>query len=158
MVFVRLPLTPFVPAVLPPFFGCVSGATEFERESYDSHSPGNVDRAFRGSAGTIVVIDVESRKILAEKSLGFPGKQLMRPGSTREPFVLMEFPDSGRLNPQQRFICPRPLRIAACGSIEAPPRTCRSSTRTTPSSLTLPRAAEVMPRWSRTPSSRNMGK
>lgn len=115
--FAALPLTLFVPAVVPPFFGCVSGASEFERESYDSHLPGNVDGAFRLIAGIIAVIDVESRKILAEKSLDFAGKQLMRPGSTRKPFVLMESLDSGRLDLQERFICPRPIRIAACGRL-----------------------------------------
>lgn len=152
--FVALPLTLFVPAVLPPFFGCVSGASEFELESYDSHLQGNVDRALSGRAGTIVVIDVESGEIPAAKNLAVARKQLMRPGSTRKPFVLMEFLDSGRLEPKQRFICPRPLRIGAWSSIADTPRTCRSS-RTTPWFFTFPRAAEAMPRSSRLPSSNN---
>lgn len=108
--FVALPLTLFVPAVLPPFFGCVSGASEFELESYDSHLPGNVDGASRGTAGIIVVVDVESGEIPAAKNLALARKQLMRPGSTRKPFVLMD-PDSGRLDPKQRLICRQPLRI-----------------------------------------------
>ena len=155
--FVALPLTLFVPAVLPPFFGCVSGASEFELESYDSHLPGNVDGAFRGTAGIIVVIDFESRKILAAKSLDFAGKQLMRPGPTRKPFALMDLPDSGKLDRKQRLICPRPLRIGAWSSIADTPRTCRSS-RATPWFFIFPRAADLMPEWSRTPSSRNIGK
>lgn len=153
--FVALPLTLFVPAVLPPFFGGVSGASEFELESYDSHLPGNVDGAFRGTVGIIVVVGVESRESLDAKNLDFAGKELMRPGSSRKPFVLMEFLGSGRLEPKQRFICPRPLRTGAWSSIADTPRTCRGSTRTTPWLFIFPRAAEAMPRSSRLPSSNN---
>ena len=142
--FAALPLTLFVLALLPPFFGCFSRASEVE---LPSHVQGDVDRAV-SAAGIVAVIDVESGKILAEKKLDFAGKQTVRPGSTRKPFVLMELLDSGKLDPKQRFICPRPLRIGACGSIAATRRTSRSSP-TTPWS---------MPQSSRSPSSRNIGK
>jgi hypothetical protein len=105
VVFVALPLTLFVLAVLLFFFGCFSRASEFERESYDSPLPGDVDRAF-SAAGTIVVMDVESGEILAAKSLGFPGKQLMRPGSTRKPFALMDLTDSGLTGPEATIHLP----------------------------------------------------
>ena len=152
--FVALPLTVFVLAVLPPFFGGVFGASEFELQSYASRVRGDVDRALSGPAGTIAVIDVASRKILAAKNPDFAGKQLIWPGSTLRPFVLMEL-RSGKLDPKQQLCCRSPLRIGACGSIVAAPRTCRRSTRWL---FSFSRVAEALPLLSCTPSSRNIGK
>lgn len=118
----------------------------------------DVDRVPSGPAGTVVVRDVESGEILATENFDFARKQLIRPGSTRKPLVLMELLDSGKLDPKRRLICRRPLRIGACGPIEGTPRTCRSSTRTMPWLIVFPMAADSMPQWSRTPSSRNIGK
>jgi cell division protein FtsI/penicillin-binding protein 2 len=70
-----------------------------------------VDRGLDGSAGIIPVVDVESAEILAAKNLEFASKQFIRPGSTLKPFVLMELLDSARLDPNERLICRRPLRI-----------------------------------------------
>ena len=70
-----------------------------------------VDRAFEGPGGAIVVMAVESGETLASRNLEFAGKQLMQPGSTLKPFVLMALLDSGKLDPKQRLICRRPLRI-----------------------------------------------
>ena len=70
------------------------------------------DRALEGSNGNVVVIGIESSEILASKNLELAGKQLIRPGSTLKPFVLMALLDSGKLDPKQRLICQRPLRIA----------------------------------------------
>jgi cell division protein FtsI/penicillin-binding protein 2 len=39
------------------------------------------------------------------------GRQLIRPGSTLKPFVLMALLDSRKLDPKRRLICKRPLRI-----------------------------------------------
>lgn len=71
-----------------------------------------VDRALDGSAGTIVVLQVESGEILASRNLEVASEQLIRPGSTLKPFVLMELLDSGKLDAKQRLICKRPLHIA----------------------------------------------
>ena len=70
-----------------------------------------VDRGLDGSAGIIPVVDVESAEILAAKNLEFASKQFIRPGSTLKPFVLMELLDSARLDPNERLIGRRPLRI-----------------------------------------------
>ena len=80
-------------------------------KSQDAQLQRAVDRALDRPAGAVVVIEVESGEILASKNLEFAGKQLIRPGSTLKPFVLMELMDSGRLDPRQRLICKRPLRI-----------------------------------------------
>jgi penicillin-binding protein 2 len=70
-----------------------------------------VDHALDGPAGAIVVVEVGSGEMLASKNLEFAAKQLILPGSTLKPFVLMELLDSGKLDPKQRLICKRPLRI-----------------------------------------------
>ena len=70
-----------------------------------------VDHALNAPAGVIVVIQVESGEILASKNLEFAGTQLISPGSTLKPFILMELLGSGKLNPKQRLICKRPLRV-----------------------------------------------
>ncbi len=80
-------------------------------KTQDLRLQGAVERVLDGHAGTVVVIDVESGEILAAKNLELAGRQLIRPGSTLKPFVLMELLDSGKLDPKQRLICRRPLRI-----------------------------------------------
>lgn len=70
-----------------------------------------VDRAIDGPAGAIVVVEVESGEILAARNLEFAGKQLIRPGSSLKPFVLMQLLDSSKLDPRQRWLCKRPLAI-----------------------------------------------
>ncbi len=81
--------------------------------SFDPRLQHAVDHALGGHSGAIVIIDVASNEILASKNLEFAGKQLIRPGSTLKPFVLMELLDSGKLDPKERLICRRPLRIGS---------------------------------------------
>jgi len=50
----------------------------------------SVDRALENSAGTIVVSEVESGKVLAQKNMSLAAKQLVRPGSTLKPLVLRD--------------------------------------------------------------------
>ena len=81
-------------------------------KSHDLRLQGAVNRGLDRHAGTVVVIDIESQEILAAHNLEFAGKQLLRPGSTLKPFVVMELLDSDKPDPKQRLICRRPLRIA----------------------------------------------
>lgn len=156
--FAALPLTLFALAVLPPLFGCSSRTSEFELQPYDSLLQGNVDRALSGPAGTIAVTDVESAAILAAKNQCFAGKQLIRPGSAREPFVLMELPDSGKLDPRRRLICPRPLRIGGMRLDCSHTADVSQFDANDAMVAYFPRAAEGMPGSSRTPSPRKIGK
>ena len=120
MILKRTSLSPVSGLLLTPLFlaartlscGHFSRASEFELRSYDSRLQGAVDRVLGGSAEAIVVVDVESGEILAAKNLEVAGTQLIRPGSTLKPFVVMELLDSGKLDPKQRLICGRPLGIA----------------------------------------------
>ena len=73
------------------------------------------DRAMAGREGALVVIDVPSGAILAAHNLAAAEKNLARPGSTLKPFVLDALLESGKLDPNQRILCRRKLRI---GSVE----------------------------------------
>jgi cell division protein FtsI/penicillin-binding protein 2 len=70
-----------------------------------------VDSAISGRDGAIVVVSVTSQKVLASHNLAMAAAQLVRPGSTLKPFVLLELLESGKLDPTQRFLCRRPLYI-----------------------------------------------
>lgn len=70
-----------------------------------------VDRASESQAGAIVVADVESGEIIASHGLELAARGLARPGSTLKPFVLMALLESGKLDPSQKLLCQRVLRI-----------------------------------------------
>jgi cell division protein FtsI/penicillin-binding protein 2 len=66
-----------------------------------------------GHSGTLVVVDVSSRAILAATNLNIAEAHLDRPGSTLKPFILMALLESHRLDPEERLQCRRPLRIGS---------------------------------------------
>jgi cell division protein FtsI/penicillin-binding protein 2 len=70
-----------------------------------------VDHAIEGQAGAIVVVGVTSQKILASHDLALASRQLVRPGSTLKPFVLLELLESGKLDAEQHLLCKRLLYI-----------------------------------------------
>jgi cell division protein FtsI/penicillin-binding protein 2 len=70
-----------------------------------------VELAMQGHAGAAVVLEVTSGKILAARNLEIAAGDLVRPGSTLKPFVLMELLETGKLDARQRLLCKRPLRI-----------------------------------------------
>jgi cell division protein FtsI/penicillin-binding protein 2 len=72
-----------------------------------------VERTMAGHPGALVVVDIMSRQILAAENLDLAGTQLERPGSTLKPFVLMALIESHKLNPNERLLCRRPLRIGS---------------------------------------------
>jgi peptidoglycan glycosyltransferase len=79
--------------------------------SHDLRLQRAVDHAIGRHAGAIVVVKVTSDRILASNNVDLAGRQLVRPGSTLKPFVLMELLESGKLDPKQFLLCKRPLRI-----------------------------------------------
>jgi cell division protein FtsI/penicillin-binding protein 2 len=85
-------------------------SSAFSSKSRDLRLQQAADRALGGTAVAIVVSDVDFAEILAPRNLEFAGR-LIQPGSTLKPFVLMELLDSTKLDPKQRLICRRPLRI-----------------------------------------------
>lgn len=61
--------------------------------------------------GTIVVVDVESGRILAARRLAVAKGRVAAPGSAVKPFVLKALVESGKLDVNQERICRRILRI-----------------------------------------------
>ncbi len=72
-----------------------------------------VDRAMGTRLGSFVIVDVVSKAVLASHGMEIAKHRLEPPGSTVKPFVLMALLESGRLDPAQRLICRRPLRIGS---------------------------------------------
>src|SRR5207253_8799811 len=70
-----------------------------------------MDHAMRGRAGTAVVLDMSSGRILAHYHLKVAARRLARPGSTVKPFTLRALLAAGA--PPRAMICARRLRIGA---------------------------------------------
>src|SRR5207237_7182520 len=68
-------------------------------------------RAMAGRPGAVVALDVATGKLLAQWNIMVAAQRLERPGSTVKPFVLMELLRSGKVQPNQRLACHRPLYI-----------------------------------------------
>jgi penicillin-binding protein 2 len=63
------------------------------------------------SPSVIIAVDVESGKIIASRGMDLAAHRLETPGSSVKPFVLMALLESGRLDPQKKLFCHRPLYI-----------------------------------------------
>jgi cell division protein FtsI/penicillin-binding protein 2 len=69
-------------------------------------------RVMAGRPGAVVALDVATGKLLAQWNITVAAQRLERPGSTVKPFVLMELLRSGKVQPDQRLACRRPLYIS----------------------------------------------
>lgn len=67
--------------------------------------------AMAGKSGAVVALDVSTGKLLAQWNIAVAAHRLEQPGSTVKPFVLMELLHAGRVQPDQRLACLRPLYI-----------------------------------------------
>lgn len=66
----------------------------------------------KGKPGAAAVLDVASGKLLASWNLKLAAQRLAAPGSTVKPFVLDELLRRGKVRPEQRLVCRRPLYIS----------------------------------------------
>lgn len=66
----------------------------------------------KGKSGAAAVLDVASGKLLASWNLKLAAQRLAAPGSTVKPFVLDELLRAGKIRPEQRLVCRRPLYIS----------------------------------------------
>ena len=64
-----------------------------------------------GRAGTAVVIDVASGKLLAAYHPDAAARRVALPGSAIKPFTLLALLESGKINGQTALMCRRPLTI-----------------------------------------------
>ena len=71
-----------------------------------------VTHAMTGKAGTAVVIDAASGKILAVHRLHTAAQRVALPGSSIKPFTLLTLLNSGTVNQQTTWLCKRPLTLA----------------------------------------------
>src|SRR5215813_926795 len=82
--------------------------------SQDNASPTlqrHINRLMADKAGVVVLMDVASGNILAQRNINVAARRLEFPGSTVKPFVLMELLNSGKVKPEQKLMCRRPLYI-----------------------------------------------
>ena len=69
-------------------------------------------RSFGKRSGAGVVAQVSTGRILAAKNLTVAARRLALPGSSIKPFVLFALIESGRLRPDEAFVCPYKLEIS----------------------------------------------
>ncbi|HEU5413990.1 MAG TPA: penicillin-binding transpeptidase domain-containing protein [Candidatus Angelobacter sp.] len=66
----------------------------------------------KGKPGAAAVLDVASGKLIASWNLKLAAQRLAAPGSTVKPFVLDKLLRAGKLRPEKRLVCRRPLYIS----------------------------------------------
>lgn len=67
----------------------------------------------QGRKGTAVLIDVTSGKVLGAYHPEVAGRRLAFPGSAVKPFTLMALLDSGKLKPDEKFLCRRNVQVGS---------------------------------------------
>ncbi len=73
---------------------------------------GNLDRFFDPAQGCALLVDVETRRLLAVHSAVAAGARLAPPGSVLKPFVLQALLRARKLQAAESFPCPGALAIA----------------------------------------------
>jgi cell division protein FtsI/penicillin-binding protein 2 len=102
----RCPVQTIVPVIVLLFVSSPVGALP-SKENIEQA----VEQVMSGRTGALVVVDVASDAVVAAYRLDLAGHELERPGSTVKPFVLAALLDSGKLDPDQKFLCKHALRI-----------------------------------------------
>lgn len=77
----------------------------------DAGALGRLDRFLNPSSGLALLLDVQTRRLLAINSLAAAGRTLAPPGSTLKPLVLSALLREGRLREDIPFHCPGRLLI-----------------------------------------------
>jgi penicillin-binding protein 2 len=71
----------------------------------------SLSRFFERDQGAALLLDVESRRLIAVHGAGPAAGELLPPGSTAKPFVLAALLHSGKLRPDEPFSCPGKLSV-----------------------------------------------
>jgi penicillin-binding protein 2 len=102
---------PMTRSVLHPLVVLLLAACSLAAQVHPGMS-GAIRHAMHGRQGTVVVLDVESGRVLASYDLERAGRRLVRPGSAIKPFVLATLADNGLLCDEPGVSCSRNLVIA----------------------------------------------
>jgi cell division protein FtsI/penicillin-binding protein 2 len=70
-------------------------------------------RIMRGRSGAAVVVHVPSGRILGAYNLDVAARKLARPGSAFKPFTLLALLQSGKLQPNEPYVCRRNLHVGS---------------------------------------------
>jgi penicillin-binding protein 2 len=68
-------------------------------------------RLFESAQGTALLVDVKTRRLIAVHGGPKAGGELLPPGSTLKPFVLLALLQKGKLRAEEAFTCPGRLAI-----------------------------------------------
>lgn len=83
-----------------------------------------VDRSMAGHAGTAVVLDVETGRLLARHRLDIAARRVVAPGSAVKPFTLVALVKAGIVNANTSLICRRTVRVRGrrvdCSHVSVP--------------------------------------
>jgi len=111
-----LPVAPLLSVFCTIFSLSVFSAAPAVKSGSPSSLPAALDRALTRSfgkrSGAGVVAEVSTGRILAAKNLTVAARRLALPGSSIKPFVLYALIESGRLRPDEAFVCPYKLEIS----------------------------------------------
>ncbi len=76
-----------------------------------SHLNSEVARIMQERRGAAAVLDLKSGKLLAVYHPDVAARRLAMPGSAVKPFTLMTLIDSGKVKPDEKFLCRRDVRV-----------------------------------------------
>lgn len=74
---------------------------------------GALDRFVDPARGCALLVDVHSRRVIASNGNPLSESILVPPGSTLKPFVLSALLSSGKITPDESFVCPQRLSLAS---------------------------------------------
>lgn len=70
-----------------------------------------VEHIMQGRKGTAVLLDVRTNKVLAAYHPEVAARTLALPGSAVKPFTLLALLNSGKVKPEEKFLCRRNVRV-----------------------------------------------
>jgi len=79
--------------------------------SAQSRLNSEVERIMKGHKGTAIVLDLKTEKVIAVYHPEVAARRLALPGSTVKPFTLMALIDSGKVRPDEKFVCRREVHV-----------------------------------------------
>lgn len=92
-------------------FVCLATWTAAPAQPAKPNLQNAVSHAMAGRAGTAVVLDVRSGRVLAAYHLDVAARRVVFPGSSIKPFTLLALLESGKVSQQTALVCRRSVSI-----------------------------------------------